>query len=108
MKIQILSQTYINIPFIVEEGDEYSRSKFLEYCYNNNIVGIRTQTPFKYDDFGLIEPLRISLYNGISKEQVELILKHFKEYEELILKDIIEIVNDIDLNHEKNIQTLNK
>lgn len=70
----------INIPFIVGDGNENIRNKFLEHCSNHNIVGLRTQTPFSYKSLGLIEPLRISLYNGISIKQVNYIIdvmKHF-------------------------------
>ena len=70
----------INIPFIVGNGDSIIMSKFLEYCYFNNIVGLRTLTPFSYKSLGLIEPLRVSLYNGISINDVKqliLVMENF-------------------------------
>ena len=50
-------------------------SKFLHYCYLHNIVGLRTQTPFSYKSLDLVEPLRVSLYNGISIEDVKYLIK---------------------------------
>tara|TARA_Y100000022_G_C13251617_1_gene377472 strand:- start:569 stop:1837 length:1269 start_codon:yes stop_codon:yes gene_type:complete len=71
----INSRSNINIPFIVGDGSDRIRSYFLEHCYIHNLVGLRTQTPFSYDSIGLIEPLRISLYNGIKIEDVKRIIE---------------------------------
>ena len=65
----------INIPFVVGDGSEKVRTEFLKHCYDHNLVGLRTQTPFSYDSLGLIEPLRISLYNGIKLEDVKRIIQ---------------------------------
>lgn len=65
------SRSIVNIPFIVGDGNHIIMSKFLEYSYLHNIVGLRTLTPFSYKSMGLIEPLRISLYNGISLDDVK-------------------------------------
>ncbi len=54
-------QSRMNIPFFVKNMD-----KFLDYCHRNNVVGLRTKTPFDYNEFNMEEPLRISLYNGIT------------------------------------------
>ena len=54
--------------------------KFLEYCYKNNVVGLRTKTPFNYKDLGMIEPLRVSLYNGISLDDTKHLIKVMKEF----------------------------
>ena len=60
-------------------------SLFLDYCYQNNIVGLRTKTPFSYKDYNMIEPLRISLYNGISIEETYLLVNTMKCFEEMII-----------------------
>lgn len=77
----------INIPFIIGDGSSELRSMFLDFCYKNNIVGLRTQTPFNYSDFNMIEPLRISLYNGISVEDT---------------KELVNIMNIFESNYQKN------
>ena len=46
--LDLRSRSNINIPFIVDNGNEETMIKFLEYCYQNNIVGLRTKTPFKF------------------------------------------------------------
>ena len=79
-----LLRSNINIPFIVANGNDEIMSLFLNYCYQNNIVGLRTKTPFSYKDFGMIEPLRISLYNGISIEETYLLINTMKYFEETI------------------------
>lgn len=71
----------INIPFIVGKGDAEVRSKFLHYCYNHNIVGLRTKTPFNYEDYNMKEPLRISLYNGISIEDTMRLVDVMRSFE---------------------------
>ena len=77
------TRSNINIPFIIGDGNPYIRGRFLDFCYQKNIVGLRTKTPFKYEDYKLIEPLRISLYNGITLEDTEFLLKVMKEFEEM-------------------------
>ena len=74
----------INIPFIIES--EEIRDKFLEYTFMNNIVGFRTKTPFVYGDYKLIEPLRISLYNGISVKDTLHLVEVMKNFEQIYLK----------------------
>lgn len=74
----------INIPFIVGNGNNEIKSQFLDYCYQNNIVGLRTMTPFKYEDFNMIEPLRISLYNGVSIQETEKFSQILNEFEHII------------------------
>ena len=75
----------INIPFFIKTNNLEVRSQFLDYCYQNNIVGLRTKTPFKYSDFNLVEPLRISLYNGISIEDTELLIKIMNNFEKQLI-----------------------
>ena len=79
----IKARSNINIPFTIEDLDV--RSCFLEYCYNNNIVGLRTKTPFNYSDFNMIEPLRISLYNGISLEDTKSLIKVMNDFEKMLI-----------------------
>ena len=67
----------INIPFILIHDD--ISLQFLYYCYKNNIVGLRTKTPFTYNNS--IEPFRISLYNGISLEDTKYLIKIMKQFE---------------------------
>jgi phosphoserine aminotransferase len=70
----------INIPFIVGDGNEKMMEDFLEYCSKENLVGLRTQTPFSYKKLNLKEPLRISLYNGISVADVKHIVAIMKNF----------------------------
>lgn len=72
----------INIPFFIGDGNNQLRSMFLDFCYKNNVVGLRTKTPFNYNDFHMIEPLRISLYNGISIKDTKYIIYLMKIFEE--------------------------
>ena len=74
----ISSRSIVNIPFIVDNGNEKTMNNFLEFCYYHNVVGIRTLTPFSYKTLGLVEPLRISLYNGISVNDVKYIIEIMK------------------------------
>lgn len=69
------SRSNINIPFLVDNGNKETMVKFLQHCNENNLVGLRTQTPFSYDSINLKEPLRISLYNGIDLDEVKQIIK---------------------------------
>lgn len=82
--LDLRSRSNINIPFIVDNGNEETMIKFLEYCYQNNIVGLRTKTPFNYKDLGMIEPLRVSLYNGISLKDTKHLIKVMSEFIKLI------------------------
>ena len=83
-KIKHWIRSNINIPFIVGNGSNEIKSQFLDYCYQNNIVGLRTMTPFKYEDFNMIEPLRISLYNGVSIQETEKFAQILNEFENII------------------------
>ena len=76
----------INIPFIVCNGNKDMMSKFLDYCNKNNVVGLRTKTPFKYEELNMNEPLRISLYNGITIEDTKNLVNVMESFER-ILKD---------------------
>jgi phosphoserine aminotransferase len=82
--LDIRSRSNINIPFIVDNGNEETMIKFLEYCYKNNIVGLRTKTPFNYKDLGIVEPLRVSLYNGISINDTKHLINTMSEFIKLI------------------------
>lgn len=74
----ISSRSIVNVPFIVDNGNEETMSNFLEFCYYHNVVGVRTLTPFSYKTLGLVEPLRISLYNGISINDVKYMIEIMK------------------------------
>ena len=76
----ISSRSIVNIPFIVGGGDEKMMTRFLEYCYLNNIVGLRTLTPFSYKSLGLVEPLRVSFYNGIYIDDVHQLIHIMKSF----------------------------
>ena len=76
----------INIPFIVCNGNKDMMSKFLDYCNKNNVVGLRTKTPFKYEELNMNEPLRISLYNGITIEDTKNLVNVMESFER-IFKD---------------------
>ena len=54
----------MNIPFIIKNKE--MMELFIHNAYRNNIVGLRTKTPFNKSDKP--EPLRISLYNSITLE----------------------------------------
>tara|TARA_Y100000768_G_C23989409_1_gene691186 strand:- start:4932 stop:6260 length:1329 start_codon:yes stop_codon:yes gene_type:complete len=82
--IDKLSRSNINIPFFVGDGNSAIRSKFLHFCYMNNIVGLRTKTPFRYCDYNMIEPLRINLYNGVSIEDSLKLVDVMKQFEVLL------------------------
>jgi phosphoserine aminotransferase len=74
----VVSRSNINIPFTVGNGCEQLRSQFLHHCFLNNVVGLRTRTPFQNK---MKEPLRISLYNGISLEDTEYLIEIMKDFE---------------------------
>ena len=76
-----LSRSNINIPFTLINHCNDTVSKFLHFCFINNIVGLKTKTPFNYKLFNLQEPLRINLYNGISIEDTEYLIDVMKKYE---------------------------
>ena len=66
----IVLRSNINIPFTLEKEED-----FLKYCYQNNIVGLKTENPFNKN------LLRISLYNGITIENVNTLIKTMQQYE---------------------------
>ena len=57
--------------------------KFLYFCYINNIVGLK-QKHFNYEDFEMKEPLRISLYNGVSIKDTTKLVDVMKFFEKII------------------------
>lgn len=84
-KINKSHRSNMNIPFLVCDGDGIIMEEFLEHMYNSNIVGLRTKTPFKFEDFNMKEPLRVSFYNGISVEDVKYLIKRMEEFKQKIL-----------------------
>ena len=59
----------MNVPFDVAGGDEEITQKFLIQGWEKGIVGLRTMTPF-----GVGKYMRVSLYNGVSVHQVEVLV----------------------------------
>lgn len=68
----------MNIPFTVRDGSKDITIKFLKEAYMLNILGLRTKTPFQ--NIGEIEPLRISLYNGIAIKDVHYLVKFMEKF----------------------------
>jgi phosphoserine aminotransferase len=86
----------VNVPFALETGTpdadvaSYTalRAQFLCYCYRRNVVGLRTNTPFTYADLGMKEPLRISLYNGVSVSDVKELVQVMMGFEQEYMKQV--------------------
>lgn len=71
----------MNIPFQLEIEGENSAEitiEFLKEAYINNIVGLRTKTPFQ--NCGEIEPLRASFYNGVGLSDVKYLIKFMEKF----------------------------
>ena len=79
------TRSNINIPFIVNCDDPNIPFMFLDFCYKQNIVGLRTKTPFSYNDYNIQEPFRISLYNGISIEDTKKLIYVMKQFQDELL-----------------------
>lgn len=69
----------MNIPFYIK--DKKIMESFLHNAYINNIVGLRTKTPFNNTDKP--EALRISLYNAISLEDTMSLYLFMKKFNEI-------------------------
>ncbi|MDB1126017.1 3-phosphoserine/phosphohydroxythreonine transaminase [Vibrio algarum] len=67
----------MNIPFNVNGGDEELTNKFLIQCWEMGVVGLRTLTPFGVGDY-----LRASLYNGITGEDVSVLVDFMVRFAE--------------------------
>jgi phosphoserine aminotransferase len=65
----------MNVPFCIKGGDQETTNKFLREAWEKGIVGLRTITPF-----GVGKYLRASLYNGVSVEDTEYLIKFMKEF----------------------------
>ena len=68
-------RSIINIPFWVD-----NIKKFTQHCYINNLVGVRTKTPFDWNTMNTKEPLRISLYNGVTTNDCKIIYEILNDY----------------------------
>ena len=70
----------INIPFKFNDYYHLNYSvenyKFLKYCEQNNIIGLKTNIPFDNE----VPPLRINLYNHLSLEDTKYIAQVIKNY----------------------------
>lgn len=65
----------MNVPFDVAGGDEETTRNFLIQAWERGIVGLRTLTPF-----GVGKYLRASLYNGVSVQQVKVLVAFMTEF----------------------------
>jgi phosphoserine aminotransferase len=65
----------MNVPFDVAGGDEEITRHFLIQGWERGIVGLRTLTPF-----GVGKYLRASLYNGVSVQQVEILVEFMDRF----------------------------
>jgi phosphoserine aminotransferase len=65
----------MNVPFDVGGGDEEITKEFLIQAWERGIVGLRTLTPF-----GVGKYLRASLYNGVSVENTEKLVRFMREF----------------------------
>lgn len=65
----------MNVPFCIKGGDQETTDKFIREAWEKGIVGLRTITPF-----GVGKYLRASLYNGVSVEDTEYLIKFMKEF----------------------------
>lgn len=70
----------MNIPFFIK--DKEMMESFLHNAYMNNIVGLRTKTPFNNPDKP--EALRISLYNPISVNDTIILCSFMKTFNEIV------------------------
>ena len=70
----------MNIPFYIKNKE--IMELFLHNAYRNNIVGLRTKTPFS--DPNKPEALRVSLYNSITVEDTMYLISFMKDFEEFI------------------------
>lgn len=67
----------MNIPFNINGGDEELTNKFLIESWEQGIVGLRTLTPFGVGDY-----LRASLYNGVTQENVSVLVDFMVRFAE--------------------------
>jgi len=65
----------MNVPFEVAGGDEEATRAFLIQGWERGIVGLRTLTPF-----GVGKYLRASLYNGVSEQQVKVLVSFMADF----------------------------
>lgn len=65
----------MNVPFDVCGGDEEMTKDFLIQAWERGIVGLRTLTPF-----GVGKYLRASLYNGVSVENTQKLVRFMLEF----------------------------
>ena len=70
----------MNIPFYIKNKD--LMKSFLDNAYVNNIIGLRTKTPFS--DPNKPEALRISLYNSITIEDTLTLALFMKKFNDLV------------------------
>jgi len=74
----------MNIPFYIKNKE--IMDLFLHNAYRNNIVGLRTKTPFS--DPNKPEALRISLYNSVTVDDTIYLVSFMKEFEDFISSEL--------------------
>ena len=74
----LLKRSRMNVPFTVGDNSKDITIKFLKEAYTQNILGLRTKTPFI--NCSHMEPLRVSLYNGINIGDVNYLIKFMKKF----------------------------
>ena len=75
-----IERSRMNIPFYIKNKE--IMDLFLHNAYRNNIVGLRTKTPFS--DSNKPEALRISLYNSVTVDDTIYLVSFMKEFEDFI------------------------
>ena len=77
--ISCRQRSRMNVPFTVKDNETNLTLRFLREAYKHNIVGLRTRTPFPSTS-DTIEPLRVSLYNGIGVDDVEYLIVFMEKF----------------------------
>jgi|SaaInlStandDraft_5_1057022.scaffolds.fasta_scaffold02179_6 phosphoserine aminotransferase len=73
----------MNIPFKVGNHSKDIVIKFLKEAYKENIVGLRTKTPFQ--NLSEIEPLRASFYNSINITDVKYLIRFMEKFRKSLI-----------------------
>ncbi len=74
----INKRSRMNIPFKIGDHSKDLVIKFLKESYKENILGLRTKTPFQ--NLSEIEPLRASFYNGINLIDVKYLIRFMEKF----------------------------
>ena len=74
----INKRSRMNIPFKIGDHSKDLVIKFLKESYKENILWLRTKTPFQ--NLSEIEPLRASFYNGINLIDVKYFIMFMEKF----------------------------